>query len=304
MGEIVIKHHIELINKSKETELFEKYKDQIWEMLNEISNGFDFSLNLKVYVFDYESKKGFVNGEEECGFSTITKYGQMIGIYSSMLKLVEYDGGLNLYSSLFHEFAHVFDHHHVLKNPYCKINPMKLSKKTMEDFVFSCGYNFWTEFFAYYKNFYYIEEEREHYPTILMITKAYKNLNERCEDILNHASQNSINFQKKVGDFMNDVDEFVYALSKHLAGSILKNKAYSYCEKTKNSKEFRQVSIISKRLLGKIAPLFKNTYGRGMVNKIGWLGKCVIDNVYVKFNIYPKQGKKQTEFVMYKERMK
>lgn len=36
-----------------------------------------------------------------------------------------------------------------------------------------------------------------------------------------------------------------------------------------NMKEFGEVETIVQRLYAKIAPIFTNTYGRGMTNKIG-----------------------------------
>lgn len=52
------------------------------------------------------------------------------------------------------------------------------------------------------------------------------------------------------------------------------------------------------RIYVKVVPIFTNTYGRGMTNKIGWLGNSIIVNIYKSFNICPVQGKKEAHSAM------
>lgn len=296
MKEIEIKHHVELINDSEEKELFEKHKDYVLEIANHFLSSFDFSANLKIYVADIGSEKEFVNGEIADASSSITKYGHVIILSSMLLRLTEKDGGLRLGVSLLHELAHVYDHHHILHSPYCKFNPMKLSQKNVDDLVFACGYHFWTEFFAYYKTFNYFHEERENYPTFLKLVKAYRNLKEKHVEVSKYYLSNRKQTSRKFLLFKSDIDDFVYALAKYMAGAVNKQKNIEYCEKTKNMKEFEEVDRIIQRLYVKVTPIFTNVYGRGMVNKIGWLGNRIIVNIYEKFNVYPVQGRKRAQF--------
>ena len=298
MSEIEIKHHVELINKSEEKELFEKNKNYILEVVNCFLSSFDFSANLTIYVDDSFVKKEFVNGEITEAYSSVTKYGHVIVLSNLVLQSVEHDGGLLLCSSIVHELGHVYDHHHILKSPYCKFNPMKLSHKTVADLVFACGYHFWAEVYAYDRTFYAFKELREKYPTFLKIVKAYKNLKERHAEIYKYIWTDEKRVSRKNIKFKEDVDAFVYALSKHIAGTINKAKYYKYSDKTKNMKEFKEVETIIQRIYAKVVPIFTNTYGRGMTNKIGWLGNSIIVNIYKRFNICPVQGKKEAYFAM------
>lgn len=299
MKEVEFKHHVELVNNSKEKDLFEKHKDYILEVTNEFLSGYDFSANLTIRVEDISNDAEFVNGEVSDAFSGVTKYGHFIGLSSMLLRATECDQGLRLCSALFHELAHVYDHHHILKSPYCKFNPMNLSHKTIDDLVFACGYHFWTEYFAYYKTYWLFDEEREKYPTFLKIVNAYKSLKERHAEIDKYVWTDRKRVERKCAGFIKDVEAFIYSLSKYMAGNANKRKSYQYCDKTKNMKEFGEVETIVQRLYAKVAPIFTNTYGRGMTNKIGWLGNSIIVNVYQKFNICPVQGKKRAHYVLY-----
>lgn len=152
MKEVEFKHHVELVNNSKEKDLFEKHKDYILEVANEFLSSFDFSANLTIRVEDISNDAEFVNGEVSDAFSGVTKYGHFIGLSSMLLRATEHDQGLRLCSALFHELAHVYDHHHILKSPYCKFNPMKLSQETVDDLVFACGYHFGQSFLRIIKH--------------------------------------------------------------------------------------------------------------------------------------------------------
>ena len=58
--------------------------------------------------------------------------------------------------------------------------------------------------------------------------------------------------------FKENVNAFVYALSKYMAGTMQKAKYYKYFDKTKNMKEFKELETIDQRIYAKVVPIFIN----------------------------------------------
>ena len=294
-------HHIEIINESDNAELFEAYKNDIIEMVKYNIESFDFDINLKILIRDLDNKEYFINKETNGGFSTMERKTNkfVICFGTESLKRIKYDQGLDLAIAIIHELAHIYDLYHILNNKYYKINPLVNKQKNITDFVIAEGWNFWTEFFAYYFTFkeYY---GLHNYPTILQLVNGLKKIKNdyiKLKPIIEHKNQETLD---KAEQLIQDIKVFIYSMAKHIAGDIRsKPKRYKYVNKTKEKPEFKKVEKLYDGLLKRVVELFSNTYGKGLARKLENIGDYIIRNIYMDFDLIPIKHKNYITFAFF-----
>ena len=292
-------HTIEMRNETEFSDVYEKYKEAIYNHIMHELESFTFDIDLLVIFKNFGDKENLVNKEMWNGATTLkeNKYTVMLNIYS--LRKIDYDGGLDIAISVRHELCHVYDLYNIEHNKFYKLNPLKVNHENLDDFIMSIGCLFWTEFFAYYMTYKQFKKEYR-YPTFLQLERGYKKLQKRCEEIDFMFDSNDEEVNSVITDYKDDVDYFVYAVAKHLAGICGgKSYKYDYNEKTKNRASFETVEKIRYNVHKKIVPLLTNTYGRGMASKMYKLGKYLLKNIYNRFNLYPIKQQKYIRFAYY-----
>lgn len=294
------KNNFKIINKSKNKELFEKYKYKIEECVNDVLRiNPDWRFVADIIVEAPYTTTNFVNQETHAGYLEIKPKKFIVRISTDSLRRIEFDGGLDLAITIHHEMAHAFDYYMASTSKFCPTNLQKNHKKYLGEFVLIQGWKFWTEFFAYYQTFKVFYNKRN-YPTIMQIVKGYEKLQEEYQIMKPYLENKPKAARLQAHKFIDDIKSFIYAFVIHLAGSIAgKGKYYQYCEKTMQQKNFQDVIKIRNKLYKKIQPLFINPYGKGFFKKIFRLGDELIASIYVKFGIEPIKHKGYAAFAFF-----
>lgn len=296
-------YKIQLKNNTNNSEVFEKNKDHILEVVDYILESLDFHVNIDIVVDDLTKRNHLSTSEVLDGSMTVKKNNYIVYLSIDVLKNVENDNGLDLDVTLFHEFGHIYDHYHVTHSKYYHKNPMKVKQKNFYDFGVSIGWNFWTEFHAYYFQF---KEFRKYinYPTLLSLVKEFKTLQSDLakikEDLKNIKSVKKLDLQP----YISRVKFFSYEIARFMAASSGgKRKYYEYSDKTTNTPEFNQFCTIYDGLVTRILKLFTNTYGKGMQTKLFNIGDWIIRKLYIPLCIEPikHKGHPKLAFVLYKQ---
>jgi len=296
------KHTITFINESKEEKLVEEYKDSIIDMVTSlVESNYDFDIDLKVIIKEPKPGENFVNGETNNGYSTMKGDSHVVCFTTESLSRVKEDRGLDLAIAINHELGHIYDLYHTMHNKYYKINPLLRDHNNYPDFVVSEGWKCWTEFHAYYftfKEFYNLHE----YPTFLQMVKGLKKLDEEYKnEIEPKLGSRSAEHKEQANNFVNKIEEFIYALAKHIAGAVRgKPKNYKYTEATKKQKEFKDMDKIFYGLVCRIEPMFSNTYGKGMARKLARIGNFLFDKIYARYKVFPVKHRGNFTFAFYK----
>ena len=292
-------HTIKMRNETEFSEIYDKYKDDIRDHILYSMEGFDFDIDLLVIFKTYNEKKNNISDETTAAATTIKGNRYTIILNVGSLKMIPYDRGLDIALSIKHELGHVYDLYHTMHNKYYSINPLKARHKDFDDFVISKGWGFWTEFYAYYMTYRSYKKEYG-YPTFLRLVRGYEKLQTQYEKICTLTDFKAESANAMLESFIDNIKSFAYLFAKHLAGSVMgKPYKYDYCEKTKNREAFEIVNKLEVGLMKKIIPLFTNTYGKGMSNKMYELGKYIIKNLFIKFDIYPIEYYNYIRFAYY-----
>ena len=281
--------NLTFVDESTHSDLVEKYKSRIIKEINEIADSsFEFDLNLTIKIIDNFDGSNFVNNEKTSGVSTIKKDGSfvlMIGINS--LERIEWDNGLDLDVAIFHELAHLYDFYKLFNNKYFNVNPLLNRQKNIENYVFQKGWNFWTEYFAYNFTFEFFYGFHD-YPSFSQIVKGYQTLIKKHHEIRSIETKNKKQLKLLCTEFVQDLDQFVYALVKHISGSLNGKPKYY---KIKLTKENEKIAYKLKKSIIELSnladKLYVNTYGKGTWNKLLKLGDYIIRKFYLKFNFAP-----------------
>ena len=289
-------------NESANTALVEKYKDDILKHVKAIvENSFEFDIVLIVRITDIETKENYVNKETTCGYSTWRKDGSYVVCFNSeSLERIEWDNGLDIAIAIRHELGHIYDMYHVMNNKYYKINPLKLRQKDINDYVIQQGWDFWTEFSAYYFTF---EEFKglHNYPTFHQLLIGYQHLIEQYKYLEPRLDDKTNEIKNLADKHIEEIKQFIYALAKYLAGSIMGKPRYYKVKITKDNKKIvDELDKIIERLYGLTVKMFTNTHGKGMATKLWNLGNYLIRAFYVKCNIIPEKMKGYIVLVYYK----
>ena len=296
-------HIIVFEDKTTKPELVDKYKDKIVGRVQRIiDETFDFDISLILRVVEIDtSKANYVNHEIMSGYTTMDKKGRFIicfGIES--LERFEHDGGLDIAISITHELGHVYDMYNILNNNYYSYNPLLAKQKKFEDFIIQIGWDFWTEFFAYYFTFKEFKE-LHNYPSFHQIVVGYQKLVEEYEIIKpNVADKKNQNVKELAHKHIDNIEQFLYATAKYLAGCLAgKQKYYKVKPNKKNYKYIEELDKILVRFMRLISPMFNNTHGKGMTRKLWNLSRYIIMTFYLKYNIRPYKHKGHYTFAYF-----
>ncbi len=292
-------HTIEMHNETEFTDVFDLYKKDIYDYMIDEMDSFPFDMDLLVIFRVMDKDKNIVNAETNDGATTIKEKKYTVILNIDSLRIIPRDNGLDIAISINHELAHVYDLYRTMHNKYYKINPLKVNHKAFDDFVISEGWRFWTEFYAYYitnKQFKY----QHGYPTFLQLIKGYEKLQKQYAEAIAINDYESEEADRALENFIENIKDFAYAFSKYLAGAVNgKPYNYDYCEKTKNRAAYNIIAKLEYGFMRKILPLFTNTYGKGMANKMYELGKYLIKNLFIKFDFYPIKHHRYMRFAFY-----
>lgn len=296
------KQEIIFENESANTAFVEKYKDDIIKHVKAIvENSFDFDIVLIVRIKDIVTKENYVNKETTCGYSTWRKDGSYVVCLSSeSLERIRWDNGLDIAVAICHELCHIYDMYHVMNNKYYKINPLMCKQTNINDYIIQQGWNFWTEFFAYYFTFKEFKNLHD-YPTFHQLLIGYQHLLEQYKFLEPKLDDKTKKIKDLADKHIEEIKQFIYALAKYLAGSIMGKPKYYKVKVTKeNKKTVSELNKIVERLYGLIIKMFTNTHGKGMATKLWKIGDYLIRTFYVKYNIFPEKLKGHIALAYYK----
>lgn len=283
------KFKVKIINKTREKDLVKLWGNAIKELAIDIMEDyFDFSCNLNIVIKNLNKDKNFVTGEVVNGYcrKNMSKNDYTIALNINSLKLIRYDEGLDIYSTYIHELTHIYDIHHIINNKYYSINPQSIKHKTFSSFFIYYGWLYWTEFYAYYNTYKF--ENDQTYPRLKQLITSWKKLENEYTQIIDNLENQTKNIGKqKFKDFVTKVEQFTYIFAKYNAGCCFNYSNYQYCEKTKNTKEYKYIVKLRKGLLKHTEKLLTNTYGKGLARKLYNLGYYIYVNIYDHFNIWP-----------------
>lgn len=278
------KYNLEIKNESGNAEIFEQYLEDIRaHIYNELTQCFDFNINLLVIFRDLDNETNFVNQETTNGGSVYYKKRYIILLNINSLKRIPFDRGLDFAIAVRHELAHIYDFYHTLHNKFYKFQSLsKKSYHSVFDMIINIGWRFWSEFFAYYHTFKKFKNEHN-YPTMLQIVSSYELLIEQYECLMAAGYSEDDECQKKAQSLLGNIEDFVYAISKFMSGYLFgKKKNYDYCDKTAGKKSFIQVQRLIDGLYRRIVPMLTNTYGKGEARKMFNLGDYIMRRIYCR----------------------
>ena len=277
-------YNLEIRNETDKDEIFNKYKQTVYEhILAEISDLFDFNLDLLVVFREIEKKK-LINGETYNAGTTLIedKYAIILNIAS--LEKLPYDGGCDLAISIRHELCHVHDLYILMNNKQYPLNPALNNHKTLKDFTISKGWLFWTEFHAYYITYKIFKDE---YKVVAYseIEKAYGKLKKQLDKIKIISNFETKKSKNMLRNFKESIGDFIYLIAKYLGGCIFKDNDAEHRSITENNSSKRVCEICNKSL-DKLSPLVRKDYGRGLTKKLYNLGKYLITDIYEEFDMF------------------
>ena len=282
------KYDLEIRNETDKNEIFDKYKDIVYEhILAEIGDFFNFDLDLLVVFREIDKEKKFINDETLNGGTTIIENRYAIILNITSLEKIPNDGGFDFALSVRHELLHIYDLHHAMHNRRHPINPLYRSYKTLKDFTISKGWMVWTEFHAYFLTY---KEFSEGYdcPTLLQIVDGYERLTLQFQKIKLIKNFDAEESKTMVLDFIDDIEDFTYFTAKYLAGVSFCDAQNEACdEKTQERDSYKTVNEIFIKIMKKLLPLVRNAYGIGMAKKLYNFGEYLLEAVYAEFNIFP-----------------
>ena len=262
MKKIQIKNKAKTLKKQE----YNKYKNDINKHCVEFYNLLDSTPKIKVIIKDDLNSAGSV-------------YRKNSNTYILLLnKKTVLSHNIVLECVLFHEYAHIYDMEHAHKQIQSDVQVSNYCND-LEQYICTIGFDSWTEFFAYSKSMKAFNTKTN---TFLELVKVYKNLIKTFKKIEN---------EKQLVEFKNQLDLFVYSSSMYLANYQATGKRRKYCEKTKNSKEFKQLHSIYGKFYNKLGVIFHGVYGKRYKKRIFNLGDFIIRAFYVPFDIYPKKTK-------------
>ena len=278
------RYNLEIRNETDKDEIFNKYKQLIYEhILDEIDGSFNFDLDLLVVFREIDEDKMFINEETYNAGTTLIENRYAVILNIASLEKMPGDGGCDLAISIYHELCHVYDLYHVMHNRYYSANPLTHNNyTTLKDFTISIGWGFWTEFHAYYLTYKRFHEEYD-FPSFLQIAKGYEELKKQLDEIKIIPDLNTEESQTILRNFKENIEEFIYFTAKYLSGSI-------FCEKETPEEDVTDYSArineICRQSVGKLLPLVRKAHGIGLAKKLYNLGKYLLTDIYEEFNMF------------------
>lgn len=282
------KYSIEIRNETDKDEIFNKYKQIIYDhIMEEIDGSFNFDLDLLIVFRELDEDKMFINEETYNAGTTLIENRYAIILNIDSLENLPEDGGCDLAISVYHELCHVYDLHHVMHNSYYSVNPLTPNNYTaLKDFTISKGWGFWTEFHAYYLTYKKFKDEYD-CPTFLQIVKGYEELKKQLDGIKSIPDLNTEESQTILRSFKENIEEFIYFIAKYLAGSIFDEKGSEvFDENVMESDASVRIDEIYYKSIEKLLPLIHKAYGMRLSKKLYNLGKYLLTDIYEEFNMF------------------
>ena len=281
------KYNLEIRNETDKDEIFNKYKQIIYDyILDEISGSFNFNLDLLIVFREIKEDKKFINGETYNAGTTLLENRFAIILNIVSLEKLPDDGGCDLAISIYHELCHVYDLFLVMHNKYHSVNPLINNFNTLKDFTISKGWGFWTEFHAYYLTYKRFKDEYD-CPTFLQIAKGYEELKNKLDEIKTISDLETEKSKTILSDFKENIEDFIYFTAKYLAGSIFeKNDGAMPDENATKSDVSVRIDEICYKSIEKLLPLIRKDYGIGLAKKLYNLGKYLLIEIYEEFNMF------------------
>lgn len=280
-------YNLEIRNETDKDEIFNKYKQMIYEhILEEINGSFDFNLDLLVVFREIDEDRMFINEETYNAGTTLIENRYAIILNIASLEKLPDDGGCDLAISIHHELCHVYDLHLIMHNKYYSVNPLINNYNKIKDFAISKGWAFWTEFHAYYLTYKRFKEEYD-CPTFSQIVNGYEELKKQLEEIKNIADLETEQSKTTLRNFKENIEDFIYIMAKYLAGSaFVEEESEMSDENATESEVSERIDEICGKSLSKLLPLVRKARGICLAKKLYNLGKYLLEDIYGEFNMF------------------
>lgn len=139
------------------------------------------------------------------------------------------------------------------------------------------------------------------YPTFHQLLIGYQHLTNQYNFLEPNLDDKTKKIRNLADKHIEEINQFIYALAKYLAGNTMGKPRYYKVKITKENKKIvNELNRIIERLYSLIIKLFTNTYGRGLATKLWNIGDYLIRNFYVKYNIFPEKMKGHIVLIYYK----
>ncbi len=179
--------------------------------------------------------------------------------------------------SMYHEFIHILDAH--CASNTLGINPLCFKRKTKDDFLLGFGYDFWTEFYAYYKSFKHYRNDFK-CPSMFYMIQFLRRLIKK-EYMLSKDIKEEL-----YDDVLNDIYGLRYLLAQHMAALAQgATSYYKYCDKTLNSNEYKYLMKVMDGIKKYISKMLHGTYGKHMKLRLIKLGEYIYKKIYAPFGM-------------------
>lgn len=286
------KRKVNIVNESLSDETYIQYKDKIESALDAALNVFiDFDIDLTVKIYKTDDTVREVVGARTTGYARHEKGKFTIGIDQSEIFRIDKDNGLNLYITVYHEMAHVYDIYHTEHNDFYIINVSRKPYRRMEDFVIYEGFQFWTEFYAYAYGFRRFKEY-SHNITFLNLVNFYDDLLGKHQIIKQMYVDKDPQLNTALEDFRDSIDSLAYMFAMYIAGEIHgKPYNYKYCKKTRNRVAYKKAAKFYNGVWNKIFDIYECPYRKGMARKLYVLGSFILKQFYLPFGLEPIKNK-------------
>lgn len=273
---------IKIINKDLNEDIFEKQKKNIADMCCSILESMGiYKIKLNVVITNDENIYGLIKGNAAFNYK---RRHYIVNLTTRLIE--EYHKGNKYYLevSILHELAHLFDYYHAISNKCVKKQLKINSTKRTKDFIFKYGYRFFTEFNAYRICVQMYDKEFECETKYQMLQK-YKRIKELDRKIRKQFNKDGT-FCEVFDEYVGDIDKFIYSFSKYLAVEIYgKNRKQNYCEKTMDSKEFKEFTKLEIGLARNMEKMCRGTYGKHFMTRINKVGLYIKDNIFTKLGM-------------------
>lgn len=274
--------NITIRNSALPKNVYNYYKSYIYETISELYSAVGRDFVLRVSIVNDDVNENVLDSAMACVYCENNCVRLKIAA-SNVTNIEERDGYYLFESSLYHEFAHIYDilnYRDIYKN-----NSFDKDIGTFKDFIIDIGFKCWTEYYAYFMTFKY-------YPRLSSIT--FLNLVKRFSIIKKEFSNISeikygkIDKEQKglIENLITKIKNFNYFCSFYLgtkhAGRI---RAYNYSSQISQSEDFQFVRKLINSLEKSVFDISKNVYCADMSKKFFNLGNKILSKVFNQFDI-------------------
>lgn len=191
-------------------------------------------------------------------------------------------------STVLHEFIHVLDMVEMRKLGI-RFFMGGMIPRNANELCMKYGYDFWTEYLAYYNMIRYFDDKR-YYPTFLYVVKEYKQMKEVFSSpllkVTNDGEVTEEGFEQ-IDKVKKMLDGYVYNLAKFLAGVVKGSRNdFNHSERTKDDDYYEVYDHICS-LSNHVVKYHEGQYSKWTEERLIKLGWCILKNIYGPFGFYP-----------------